>query len=316
MIKKLYCRRLLYDPLTYKPETPFNEPLNDTATDAWNRLYSTCTAVTQKTCHDAQSQTFITACTGRHEIQVPSLRQFEKRDELCSRSPCISMDSSLTWRAIKDFNLILVPSRHANQVFQHTVNVPEHQSDVLRMEIATIYGGIYSDFDVFCTRRDGREEPSDGVYGGTGNGILINKRCARFMVDWYKFYVTFRDGEWREHSVELPHMLWKTLAKPGGGPSQELIHVELGTMQNPNFLERHLIHTAAGLSGWDWSKNIACHLFVRHYGGRDGLNFESVKTVEDPIGRMARYILWGDKTKPFMIGNSYAAPNDTDKKVE
>ncbi|KAJ3296500.1 hypothetical protein HDU79_006525 [Rhizoclosmatium sp. JEL0117] len=255
------------------------------------------------------------------------------------------LESELFQKAIKDFNLILVPSRHANQVFQHTVNVPEHQSDVLRMEIATVYGGIYSDFDVFWLKPlhnlgrfnksittpepypptksflekhetvMGAEEPSDGVYGGTGNGILINKRCARFMVDWYKFYVTFRDGEWREHSVELPHMLWKTLAKPGGGPSQELIHVELGTMQNPNFLERHLIHTAAGLSGWDWSKNIACHLFIRHYGGRDGLNFESVKTVEDPIGRMARYILWGDKTKPFMIGNSYAAPNDTDKKV-
>ncbi|KAJ3282979.1 hypothetical protein HDU79_009513 [Rhizoclosmatium sp. JEL0117] len=324
------------DPTTYKPEVKINSPLPDSSFEAWERIDNTCAAVTPEHLKGCPIPNAYHGVFGdgmefkfHHYVSLKSVHDIMQPFGMYIHGFDFPMKNELFQKAIKEFNLILVPSRRANKVFHIDIKVKEHESDVLRMEIMNVYGGIYADFDVFwlkplhnLPRFDksnplpepkppkksllsgeyetvlGEEEPDIGV----GNGILINKRCARFMFDWYKFYVMFRDEEWREHSVLLPHTLWKTTYHPGGHLGQQL-HVELDTLQKPDWAHRDWVHTKEGFKNWDWTKNYACHLWYRAYGKKH--TFETIKTADDPIGRMARYILWGDKTKGFENNNDY-----------
>ncbi|ORY41526.1 hypothetical protein BCR33DRAFT_767391 [Rhizoclosmatium globosum] len=328
------------DPTTYKPEIPVNEPLPDTANDAWERMYNSCVDITPPMLTRCPIPNAYHGVFGdgmefkfHHYVALKSVHDVLKPFAMYIHGFNFPMQSELFQKAIQDFNLILVPSRKADKVFHLDVKVLEHQSDILRMEINTVYGGIYSDFDVFWLQPlhreqseitdfykeflDGEHEtvlagqsPQNGVIGRVANGVLINKRCARFMQDWYKLYLLFNDQDWEFHSVILPHILWKTIGRTGS-PADELVHVEHSSMQQPSYDWRSLIHTPRGFTEWNWTQNIACHLWIREYEGRDKLNFESIKTVNDPIGRMARYILWGNKKEKFDMNINYFI-NETD----
>ncbi|KAJ3073132.1 hypothetical protein HDU98_002168 [Podochytrium sp. JEL0797] len=324
------------DPLTYKPEVKQNSALPDSSFEAWDRIDKSCAAVTSDVLAGCPIPNVYHGVFGdnmefkfHHYVSLKSMHDIVQPFAMYIHGFDFPMKSALFQKAIKEFDLILVPSRRASQVFHIDIKVKEHESDVLRMEIMNVYGGIYADFDVFWLKplhNLGRFNQSttlpkamppkksllDGHYEtvlgeeepdlGVGNGILINKRCARFMMDWYTRYNTFNDEDWRFHSVLLPMIMWKTVYRTDL-PRGDLLHVEVDTLQKPDWSKRDWVHTKEGFTNWDWTKNYACHLWYRAYGKKH--NFDTIKTADDPIGRMARYILWGDKTKGFQNNEDY-----------
>lgn len=120
--------------------------------------------------------------------------------------------SSYLESAINDFDIEVVLARTADRVFDVSVKLVEHRSDVIRLESLIRFGGIYFDLDVYAV------QPVDVFYmneltmpqeapSWINNGVIIAKRCSRFLRLWYDQYKTFNPDSWNYHSIQLPGKL-------------------------------------------------------------------------------------------------------------
>ncbi|XP_064619665.1 uncharacterized protein LOC135483079 [Lineus longissimus] len=187
-------------------------------------------------------------------------------------------------------NLILVHRVGPTSIYGRKVNVPEHKSDVVRLEAVIKYGGIYTDLDVMILKpfTDLRVYDVTMGYESSGkgntalcNGIMVTKPNATFLQIWHDKYRTFDDSNWGHHSVALPAILAK--AHPN------LIHTEKDTLNRPNYLERGYLYNKGMF--WNWSRNYAIHLWFRFHNQEH--NEEDIKDINTTMGQLFRYILYG-----------------------
>ncbi|ORY45702.1 hypothetical protein BCR33DRAFT_849918 [Rhizoclosmatium globosum] len=301
------------DPLTYKPETLPNNPLPDTDLDAWHHIAKTCSATTKASLHscpipNAYHGIFGNNMTFRyhHYISLKSVHDIIQPFAMYIHGYNFPLNDTLFQRAVKEFNLIMVPSRSVTHVLGVRVLKPEHISDMLRLESVLAYGGFYADFDVWFLKPLHRSLPPtntpqpetsflteyEAVLGEEdpnrfGNGIILSKRCGRFLSDWYKQYLQFDNKGW-------------------GVYDGDAFHLDLDRMQKPNWSNRKLIHTPQGFGRWNFSQNVAVHLWYKEYRREVGaLGEEQLVELDNPLTRMGRYIMWGDKRESFQDGNAY-----------
>jgi mannosyltransferase OCH1-like enzyme len=173
-------------------------------------------------------------------------------------------------------------------IYGNHINVEEHKSDVVRLEAVLKYGGIYMDLDVITLKNMDDLLKYDTTMGyelsnWLCNGFIMSKAFAPFLRMWHTEYVSFSDGHWNYHSVQLPGILAKNY------PS--LVHTEWDTIHRPNWQETNKIY-GKGVK-YDWSRNYAMHLWYRKYN-KDH-NKEDIKKLNSTLGEMFRYILYGKK---------------------
>ncbi|KAJ3343668.1 hypothetical protein HDU83_005579 [Entophlyctis luteolus] len=138
-----------------------------------------------------------------------------------------------------------------------------------------------------------------------GNGLIMAKRCARFVVDWYKQYLQFDNKGWGSHSLHVPNQMYGYMYRDVPH-LRDAIHVDEDRLQKPNWADRRLIHDADAKGKWNFSNNYAVHLWWKEYiKSRSKLDFDTIKTVNDTVGVLGRYILWGDKSKSLVDGEDY-----------
>jgi len=172
------------------------------------------------------------------------------------------------------------------QIFGRPVRVPEHQSDVVRLEAILKYGGIYLDLDVIVLRPFDALMYHDVSMGyqldghGLCNGVIVAKPNAKFLQLWYQEYAYFLDRSWDYHSVKLPGLLARRWP--------HLLHVERTTFHRPNFNERNWIYKTGQLYNWRSHKNYALHLWYRFYG-RDHTP-QDIRTLNSTLGAIFRLI--------------------------
>jgi mannosyltransferase OCH1-like enzyme len=173
-----------------------------------------------------------------------------------------------------------------DSIFGRAIYVPEHKSDIIRLQVLLENGGIYLDLDVLVLRPFDALLPYDTTMGleneyGLCNGIIISKRNSTFLRLWWEEYKTFNDQQWSVHSVLLPFILAK--AYPW------MIHVEAKTLNRPNWYELNYLY---GSEKYNWRKNFAIHLWFRKYDVEHDL--DSIKKVDSTFGEIFRYILFGN----------------------
>ncbi|KAI9830359.1 MAG: hypothetical protein M1819_005740 [Sarea resinae] len=103
-------------------------------------------------------------------------------------------------------------------VYNKTVQVTQHVSDVLRLKILWEEGGIYMDTNLVALRS------SDPVLyapntrstvmglqpiGGLCNALIMSKPHSPFLARWMSHYTDFEDREWDKTSVYLPYEMYK-----------------------------------------------------------------------------------------------------------
>lgn len=94
-------------------------------------------------------------------------------------------------------------------IFGNIIRVPEHQSDIVRLEAVMKFGGIYMDLDVIALKSFDPLLVYNTTMGyetrrGLCNGIIISAPNAEFLKIWHSKYKTFNDVKWNKHSVVLP----------------------------------------------------------------------------------------------------------------
>lgn len=193
-------------------------------------------------------------------------------------------------------HLLLVPYERPKSVLNRTVTVPEHQSDVARLELLAEYGGLYLDLDVIVVRSLDSLLHHEVTLGAEtpdmlGSGLILARRNSSFIAQWRATYSSFDDREWNYHSVVIPMRLARD--------HPDLVHVEWFSINRPNWFEREWLYGDGKL--WDWSENYAVHLWYREHN--IDYNPISIRTLNTTVGEIFRHIYYE---------NSRILPNDDD----
>ena len=187
-------------------------------------------------------------------------------------------------KAVSEIALVQYPA--PTEVFNQSVNIVEHQSDVARLDILIKYGGIYFDLDVVALRDFepllrypvtlGAETPHL-----LGSGVILAQPNATFLHLWKDKYRNYEPTKWNYNSVVVPMELAKRHAA--------IVHIEWFTIHRPNWFERDWLYAEGKL--WDWSENFAVHLWYRtHDGDYDPI---TIRTLNTTVGEIFRFIYYG-----------------------
>jgi len=188
-------------------------------------------------------------------------------------------------------HLLPVPYQRPTSIYNRTLVVPEHQSDVVRLTVLQEFGGLYVDLDVIIVRPLDSLLSHDVIMGAEtplmlGSGfILVTRKNATFIRLWRQAYAdNFDDTDWNRHSVYVPMQLAKR--------HPNLVHVEWFSINRPNWNERHWLYTTGKL--WDWSDNYAVHLWYREHPTDIVYDPLTIRQLNTTTGEVLRLIYYED----------------------
>lgn len=221
-----------------------------------------------------------------HYLSMRSAHIFIKPDKICIH--CDFEPVGKWWKLIrKDTpNLVIIKTIPLTTIFKNKIILPEHKSDIARIQILMEEGGIYLDTDVLVLKsfRELRKyEMTMGIeyHGNPGrlnNGIIIAKKNAAFLQIWYDTYTNFSKREWDFHDCIVPYRLQYLYPK--------LIHIEENTLNYPSGKNLDLIYENV----FDWRNNYAMHLWYRLYDiDHTPIGIRNMNTT---FGEMARLIYY------------------------
>ncbi|KAK2144122.1 hypothetical protein LSH36_783g00005 [Paralvinella palmiformis] len=187
------------------------------------------------------------------------------------------------------WDIALMPYQVPTAIFNQSVSIIEHQSDIARLDILIKYGGIYFDFDVIALKDLGPLLRYPVTLGAEtpyllGSGVILAQPNASFLHLWKDSYRDYQATEWNYNSVVVPMKLAKNSGKN--------IHIEWFSIHRPNWFERQWLYTEGRL--WNWSENFAIHLWYRsHDKEYDPVTIRRLNTT---VGEIFRFIYYGNAT--------------------
>jgi hypothetical protein len=192
-------------------------------------------------------------------------------------------------RAVKDLGLKTVLSREVKAVHRNNIEVLEHKSDIVRMESIIRFGGMYFDIDVLVIRpllsRFEHIETALPAQGADhiNNGIIISKRCSRFMLRWYAALSIYDDLCWGCASVLLPRQLSNRDSTGLVVDENKYIKSEYPASGDVLF--------SNNTSPEFWNSTIAIHTFIRGHSRFKGLTEAQILSLDNNYGRIIRNVV-------------------------
>ncbi|KAJ3261010.1 hypothetical protein HK103_006965 [Boothiomyces macroporosus] len=227
-----------------------------------------------------------------HYLNIVAIKKIIKPEHIYVHGEIFPFDSQFFMKAVQEFNLELVVSRTFSTIYRNiTLFHGEHKADILRMEALLKYGGIYLDMDAYpikSFKRFMNDEFSIGYQNqeeeyGLNNGIMIGKKCSRFLLRWFRQYKYFNPDHWDEHSVTLPLKLYHKDPSYVKAYGKELLS---WWYQDVNKLPMFKPYIPE-----EWADVYAVHSFYRSL--KDTVvDFDTVKTIGNSFGHYARYVLY------------------------
>ncbi|XP_059154520.1 uncharacterized protein LOC131940002 isoform X2 [Physella acuta] len=100
------------------------------------------------------------------------------------------------------------------EIAGYRIKKKEHRSDVIRLQMLYLNGGIYLDTDMVVLRSLDALLDHDLTMGlienitGLGNAFILAKRGNSFIRDWYNGYRQYKNDVWGYNSMELANSLY------------------------------------------------------------------------------------------------------------
>ena len=184
---------------------------------------------------------------------------------------------------------VLIKTENPRFIGGRAIEVNEHGSDVVRLDMIRQYGGIYLDLDVIIIRDLtslmcydmvlGEENP-----GHSPNAFMMAVPNSTFANIWWRTYLTdYRGHLWGYNSVIVPGKLAKLF------PNR--VHVEHKLMMHPNwrFEEMNFLYFEG--YNFNWQANYVIHLWFRMYPTFE--NAGSIRKLNTTLGEIFRDIYYG-----------------------
>ncbi|KAL8619526.1 hypothetical protein ACOMHN_011877 [Nucella lapillus] len=166
------------------------------------------------------------------------------------------------------------------------VRYKQHVSDLVRLQVLLLNGGLYLDADMVMVRDPGlllTHELTLGLVTGTGlgNAFMAVKRNNAFLRDWYRHYNVFNPVKFFNNSLWRARALWRQ--------HPERVHMESDRLYRPDWFEADKL-----FKGWDydWRQNYAVHVWTN--GNPVPRSEEEVQTSNTTIAQVFRNALYGD----------------------
>ncbi|KAK6166034.1 hypothetical protein SNE40_022821 [Patella caerulea] len=195
-------------------------------------------------------------------------------------------------RAMKDVKgLRFVYREQPPTIANKTVRWKHHLSDLVRLQMLMLNGGIYLDTDMVVVNSLDPIRNHDITMGliengtGMGNAIILAKRHSPFVKEWYESYFNYTKTEFYKNSLHVPRDMWHK--NPGR------IHMESDKFYRPNWFEADLLFKK---NDYPWKNNFAVHIWTNSNPVPKGP--EELKTLNTTIGQIFRYILYDDPALP------------------
>ncbi|KAK6166030.1 hypothetical protein SNE40_022819 [Patella caerulea] len=194
-------------------------------------------------------------------------------------------------RAMKDVKgLRFVYREQPPKIANRTVQWKHHLSDLVRLQMLMLNGGIYLDTDMVVVNSLDPIRNHDitmGIIenGNMGNAIILAKRHSPFVKEWYEGYFTFNGSDYFINSLHVPFDMWQK--NPGR------IHLESDKFYRPNWFEADKLYNK---SDFPWQNKYAVHIWTSSNPVPKGP--EELKTLNTTIGQIFRYILYDDPALP------------------
>ncbi|CAG8694437.1 20098_t:CDS:1, partial [Cetraspora pellucida] len=202
---------------------------------------------------------------------------------------CIHEPKTYWYQLIKP-KLTIMKTRIVTEIFGNPVNVIQHKSDIIRMEVLRDSGGIYFDLDIIALQPFDDLLYDDFTMGiereaGLCDAIIISRPFAPFLTRWIQEYKNFNDHHWNYHSVQLPYQM-----------SQEYVN-DIQVLNKtaffwPTWMDEHL-DLAFNSTNYNFSNNYAYHMWSSASYGKylQYLSPKSIKSEETSFNRAVRKFL-------------------------
>ncbi|ESP01529.1 hypothetical protein LOTGIDRAFT_238269 [Lottia gigantea] len=195
-------------------------------------------------------------------------------------------------RAMKDIRgLRFVYRELPPTIANKKVTWNHHLSDLVRLQMLMLNGGIYLDLDMIVINSLDPIRNHDITMGliengtGMGNAIILAQRHSPFVKEWYDAYAKYDNKQFYKNSLHVPRDMWHK------NPSR--IHMESDKFYRPNWFEADLLFKK---NDYPWQNNYAVHIWTN--GNPVPKGFEELKTLNTTIGQIFRYVLYGDPSLP------------------
>ncbi|XP_062611394.1 uncharacterized protein LOC134273219 isoform X2 [Saccostrea cucullata] len=163
----------------------------------------------------------------------------------------------------------------------------QHKSDIVRLHILKEYGGIYCDTDQIILRslnvfRNDECTMGNAHDGSLGSALILAAKNSRFINKWIESYITYDPTKWGDNSVTMAMKLAKE--------NTDLIKVQ----------DHHCVffpHTMVLYNqNYKWSHSYGLHVYkLGHIEELKRLNFTNIRRLNNTIGAVIRFILFGNK---------------------
>jgi hypothetical protein len=228
-----------------------------------------------------------------HYMSLKSIHDRIKPEKIYIHGYNFPFDSPYFIQSIEEFNIELVAARNVTHVFDKTVDLTEHKTDVIRLENLIRFGGMYFDLDVYALKDVDALLNGDNEFViapendyGLNNGVIMSKRCARFPLLWYKEYKNFNDSEWAALSINKPKEIYDHL----GGENNDIgLHVDKSL--SSNWGSGILFKKEEDTPKEFWTDIRLVHAFWRDHGIE--YNYTSIIQLNSTLGRFARELFKG-----------------------
>ncbi|GFS03936.1 glycosyltransferase family 32 protein [Elysia marginata] len=195
-----------------------------------------------------------------------------------------------TWwhRVLRDIHVVRFVYRELPEnISGIEVRFRHHLSDIVRLQILYMNGGIYLDADMVVVRDLEPLLDYDITLGmvengtGMGNAFIATKRGSAFLREWYTEYSRYQRDKFYFNSLQVPrNMYFKD-------PSR--VHIESERLYRPNWFEADLLYKR---SDYPWRSNFAVHVWTN--GNPVPRSPDDIQEANSTIAQIFRQVMYGD----------------------
>ncbi|GFO30839.1 hypothetical protein PoB_005734400 [Plakobranchus ocellatus] len=175
------------------------------------------------------------------------------------------------------------------------VKFRHHLSDIVRLQILYMNGGIYLDADMVVVRDLEPLLDYDITLGmvengtGMGNAFIVTKRGSPFLREWYTEYTRYSREQFYHNSLQVPRNLYFKNASR--------VHVESDRLYRPNWFEADLLFRR---SDYPWRNNYAVHVWTN--GNPVPRSPDDIQDSNTTIAQIFRQVMYGDSRPRRRLG--------------
>lgn len=195
-------------------------------------------------------------------------------------------------RTVKEVpNIYFVKWKIPHSIYGIPLGKIYHSSDVLRLWILIVHGGMYIDEDCLVLKSFDPLRKHDVVLGRElrytlANGVILAKPWAFFLRLWMNGYLKFNMVNWSKYSMLLPNKL--SIVFPDD------VHIENRNLIYPTWPHIEKLYW----NNFDWKPNYSIHLYGHHkwrFNKDMPNNTQEMDVSKITIGAIMRYIYYGNE---------------------